>query len=162
MKIPKKRLAPLIIAIVIAVATSIFLYTNVKVYKVYGSSMEPTYPEHSLILLKKSKLKPGVLVIYSPEEKFCQQCNNHLKRVVATPNSTVEFSEKGIEVDGKLVTKTDENCTDREPLKVTLTNDFIVLGDNRESSLDSLYMWCRGGNPLIPLDRIEFTGRELL
>ena len=61
-----------------------------------------------------------------------------IKRVIALPNETIECKDGSIYVNDKKLSETYVNGTTNDFEKVSLGKDeYFVMGDNREVSLDS-------------------------
>lgn len=137
-----------IIGIVVAVGLSFFLVLNFGVKtSVIGVSMENSLYNGQTVLINKLaylvfKPKPGDVIVFKPGGN--QNTHYSVKRVVGVPGDTVEFRQGRLYVNGKV----EEGDYDivaspgiaEEPLLLG-TDEFFVLGDNRNNSEDS-----RSGN----------------
>ena len=108
------------------------------VLQIYGSSMSPTLEPSDLVLsVKNEKLETGDVVAFYQGNKLL------IKRVIATSGQWVDVGNDGIvTVDGQVL---DEsyikelslgNCDIELPHQVKEAHYFI-MGDNRDTSLDS-------------------------
>ena len=108
------------------------------VLQIYGSSMSPTLEPGDLVLsVKNEKLETGDVVAFYQGNKLL------IKRVIATSGQWVDISNDGVvTVDGQVL---DEsyikelslgNCDIELPHQVKEAHYFI-MGDNRDTSLDS-------------------------
>ena len=108
------------------------------VLQIYGSSMSPTLEPSDLVLsVKNEKLETGDVVAFYQGNKLL------IKRVIATSGQWVDISNDGVvTVDGQVL---DEsyfkelslgNCDIELPHQVKEAHYFI-MGDNRDTSLDS-------------------------
>ena len=134
-----KPFLPYIVIIVAVLFIKAFIVTPIKVN---GESMHPTLEEGDIMILNKTAYyfnKPkrfDIVVVDMPDEYL-------IKRVIGLPGEHIEYKDNTLYVDGKKV---------KENLKHEKTEDFnikelgsdtvpegsyLVLGDNRENSLDS-------------------------
>ena len=123
----------------VVAAISVLLTTLwMPVLQIYGSSMSPTLEPGDLVLsVKNEKLETGDVVAFSQGNKLL------IKRVIATSGQWVDVGNDGIvTVDGQVL---DEsyikelslgNCDIELPHQVKEAHYFI-MGDNRDTSLDS-------------------------
>ena len=131
----KSTLGTVIVVAALAVlVAALFL----PVLQVTGTSMEPNFnPGEILITYKTSKFDPGDICAFYYNNKLI------IKRVIAFGGDTVDISEDGVvSVNGKtlkepyLQSKAFGLCDLEFPFEVPLEQMF-VLGDNRETSVDS-------------------------
>ena len=123
----------------VVAAISILLTTLwMPVLQIYGSSMSPTLEPGDLVLsVKNEKLETGDVVAFYQGNKLL------IKRVIATSGQWVDIDNDGVvTVDGQAL---DEsyikdlslgNCDIELPHQVKEAHYFI-MGDNRDTSLDS-------------------------
>ena len=123
----------------VVAAISVLLTTLwMPVLQIYGSSMSPTLEPGDLVLsVKNEKLETGDVVAFYQGNKLL------IKRVIATSGQWVDVGNDGIvTVDGQVL---DEsyikelslgNCDIELPHQVKEAHYFI-MGDNRDTSLDS-------------------------
>lgn len=137
-----KDISKYIIVIVVVLVLFIFV---IGLQQVIGPSMNPTLEEGNIIIVNKllyrlDEIKRNDIVVISQDEKYM------IKRVVGLPGETVEYKDNYVIVNGVTYK---ENFIDTEKVH---TNNFsikdlgydvipddmyLVLGDNRENSLDS-------------------------
>ena len=139
MKNKVKVLLPYIIIILVVLFIKAFIVTPIKVN---GESMYPTLEEGDIMILNKTAYyfnKPerfDIVVVNMPDEYL-------IKRVIGLPGEHIEYENNTLYVDGKRVKENfkhgvtanfniEELGSDTIPL-----NTYLVLGDNRENSLDS-------------------------
>ena len=139
MKNKVKVLLPYIIIILVVLFIKAFIVTPIKVN---GESMYPTLEEGDIMILNKTAYyfnKPerfDIVVVNMPDEYL-------IKRVIGLPGEHIEYKNNTLYVDGKRVKENfkhgvtanfniEELGSDTIPL-----NTYLVLGDNRENSLDS-------------------------
>ena len=123
----------------VVAAISVLLTTLwMPVLQIYGSSMSPTLEPGDLVLsVKNEKLETGDVVAFYHGNKLL------IKRVIATSGQWVDIDNGGVvAVDGQVL---DEpyikelslgNCDIEFPHQVKEAHYFI-MGDNRDTSLDS-------------------------
>lgn len=115
--------------------------------EVSGSSMENTLKSNDSLLVEKftynfTHPKRFDIVVFYPYGKESKEY--YVKRVIGKPGETVQIKENRIYIDNKeLKEDYGKNATDfpgiaKEPL-VLGSDEYFVMGDNRESSLDSRY-----------------------
>ena len=139
MKNKVKVLLPYIIIILVVLFIKAFIVTPIKVN---GESMYPTLEEGDIMILNKTAYyfnKPerfDIVEVNMPDEYL-------IKRVIGLPGEHIEYKNNTLYVDGKRVKENfkhgvtanfniEELGSDTIPL-----NTYLVLGDNRENSLDS-------------------------
>lgn len=116
---------------------------------VIGDSMEPALYNGQEILMNRivyriSTPKRGDVVIFLPNGN--QNSHYYVKRVVGLPGETVQIREGNVYIDGLMLAEDDRFDKIVDPgiaqNELLLASDeFFVLGDNRNSSEDS-----RSGN----------------
>ena len=108
------------------------------IFRVTGSSMEPTlHPKEIVVCLKSSRFQSGDLVAFYYNNKVL------LKRVIGTAGDTIEIDDSGnvfvngSQLDEPYITKKSLGQCDIDfPYQVP-DNRIFVMGDNRETSVDS-------------------------
>lgn len=130
--------------IVVVIVLLLFIFV-VGLQQVVGPSMNPTLKEGNIVIVNKllyhfSDIDRNDIVVLSQDEKYM------VKRVVGLPGETVEYKDNYVIVNGETYK---ESFIDLDKVH---TNDFsikdlgydvipedmyLVLGDNRENSLDS-------------------------
>ncbi len=137
-----KDFAKYIIFIIVILLIAIYV---VGLQQVVGPSMSPNLDNSNILILDKltykfSKIKRGdVVSLYYADTKYL------IKRVIGLPGEYIEFKNNKLYIDGKLYNEKYLN-------KDVVTDDFsitslgydkipkdmyLVLGDNRQDSLDS-------------------------
>lgn len=129
----------IIYILVIVIAISILLATLVfPVLRIYGGSMEPTLVSDDVVLcIKGLKFESGDIIAFYYNNRVL------VKRVIATSSDWVNIDDDGnVFVNDKLL---DESYIDEKyygdvdiefPYQVS-EGSYFVLGDQRESSIDS-------------------------
>ncbi len=126
-------------SLVVVAALSLIVATSViPVMRVYGNSMEPTFhPGQVLLATKLGDLEQGDLIAFYHNNQVL------LKRVIATEGDIVMITEKGdvyvnnILLEEPYVQEKHFGISDITfPVKVP-EDSFFVMGDQRESAIDS-------------------------
>lgn len=134
-----------------------FLYSPMRVA---GDSMNPTFLDKDILLVSKlayerSDPERFDLVVFS--YKYDMQ-TRYIKRVIALPGETVEIRDNQIYVDSEElkeyygIYKDEKKLDDYGPYTLR-SDEYFVLGDNREHSVDS-----RSGD-VGPVARDMFIGK---
>ena len=124
----------IVVAAIAVLVAAIFL----PVLRITGTSMEPQFmPGDILVAYKTDNLKRGEICTFYYNNKLI------VKRVIALGGDTVDISEDGLvsvngnELNEPYVQKNTLGLCDLEfPFEVPLGQMFL-LGDNRETSVDS-------------------------
>lgn len=151
MKEKIKDLIPYVIIVIVVVLIRTFLITPIKVQ---GTSMYDTLNDKDIMILNKVANidRYDIVVINSKAAGEVL-----IKRVIALPGETIRITDGKIYINDKEINdKYGIGITsDLEEVKV-LSNEYFVLGDNREVSADSrLY-------GTIKKDEIKGTSRLII
>jgi signal peptidase I len=117
-------------------------------YRIDNRSMEPSYKKGSyLFVLKHITPKKGNAVLYYTPRGAD---TTSVKRIIAIPGETVAITDKIITIDGRKIEGTwkfvsmdqrtlDGKFTRRDNLPPTVlgSDEYFVIGDNRDLSFDS-------------------------
>jgi len=162
-----KDISKYIIVIIIVLLLFIFV---VGLQQVVGPSMSPNLEEGNIIIVNKliyrlKDISRNDVIVLSQDEKYM------IKRVVGLPGEYVEYKDNYVFINGVKYKEKfiDENIkTEDFSIKDigydVIPNDmYLVLGDNRENSLDSRSYGLVSKNQVIgkawirlwPLDSIE-------
>ena len=135
----RKLLRSTVSALIVAAAVAAIIATMVlPVLQIAGTSMEPTlYDGNIVLLVKTNKLKTGDLCAFYYSNKIL------IKRVIATPGDYLWIEPDGTvflngeALDEPYVTaKALGECDIEFPYQVP-ENQFFMMGDQRETSVDS-------------------------
>lgn len=143
-KIKEISIYLLIIVMVILIRT--FIITPVRVN---GTSMDPTLKNGEIMILNKIKynkndIKRFDIVVIKMEKELL------IKRVIGLPNEEVKYIDNKLYINNEYVEETflneDVYTTNFSLRDINLEkipeNCYLVLGDNREVSLDSRTFGC--------------------
>ncbi|MCM1252344.1 MAG: signal peptidase I [Clostridium sp.] len=131
-----------LVAVFLAVALTYFAGMRTSVI---GDSMEPALYNGQEILInrfvyKLSSPKRGDVVVFLPNGN--QNTHYYVKRVIALPGETIQIVNGKVYIDGELLEEDEsyDKIIDAGVAgnEITLeTDEYFVLGDNRNSSEDS-------------------------
>lgn len=117
-------------------------YYFIKPFYVKGASMEPTFYDHEYLVIDeisyrfKEPVRGDIIVFRYPKDPK----QYFIKRIVGLPGETVQITNNRVFINGQQVDETylEEQTDTRGEIVVTLQPDeYFVLGDNRNYSLDS-------------------------
>lgn len=135
----RKTLISTLSILITAAAIAILVATLwLPVLQIYGASMSPTLNEGEIVLsVKESNLEQGDIVAFYYGNKLL------VKRYIAGPGSWVDILDDGtVIVDNQVINepyvkeKSLGKCDIEFPYQVP-ENKYFLLGDHRESSMDS-------------------------
>lgn len=126
-----KELIPYVIIVVVVILIRTFIATPVMVS---GSSMYPNLKgKEILILYKLGKIDRYDVVVLNGLED-----DHYIKRVYGLPGEKIKIEESKVYVNDKVITDEFSYGLTSDYEEITLGSDeYFVLGDNREVSLDS-------------------------
>ena len=124
--------------IVVAAVAALVATLILPVLQIAGTSMEPSLNDGDIVLLvKKHDLKTGDLCAFYYSNKIL------IKRVIATPGDYIWMEADGtVYLNGEAMDepyvsqKALGECDVEFPFQVT-ENNYFVMGDQRETSIDS-------------------------
>ncbi len=125
-----KEAIPYVVALILVLLTRAYIVTPITVS---GDSMEPTLHGNELMMLVKvGKIDRYDIIVANYEKEHL------IKRVYAFPGETIECIDGKILVNNKVIKDPYGSGKTSDFEKITLKEDeYFVLGDNREVSLDS-------------------------
>ncbi|MCK4781480.1 signal peptidase I [Candidatus Parcubacteria bacterium] len=138
----KKSLAIYIVSGTVALAIFSVIIISVRFFIaspfiVKGEAMSPTYISYDYLLINKldKRFIHGDIVVYCLQEdknKFL------ITRIIGLPGEKIEIKDNDLYVNGQFLNEPYANGTTTGNLILTLKkNEYFVLGDNRNKSLDS-------------------------
>ena len=106
------------------------------IYRIRGQSMAPSLADGTIVLVMRSTfspaLSPGMLVMARTKK------DSLVKRVLALGPALVEWTERGIRVDGRpVVSYTNAQTVPLPGNTIVKKNMVFLIGDNPEESIDS-------------------------
>lgn len=121
---------------------ALFLGGNYIVYNLVGVSMQPTYQDGDVVLLDtKREVSTGDVIIFKLDDEEGEYSGSYVKRVVASKGDEVGMDKdfnmtiNGTKYKNPETQDSVEIVVDK-PLKL-VHNEYYVIGDNEDSSLDS-------------------------
>ncbi len=128
--------------IMVIIFVLLFFIFVMGLQQVIGPSMNPTLNEGDIIITNKfiyrfKSIERNDVVVISQDEKYM------IKRIVGLPGETVEYQNNDVLINGKAYKETFTNSETEDFTIQDLGYDvipedmYLVLGDNRENSLDS-------------------------
>lgn len=127
--------------LIILVLILIFRFLLMSV-RVSGSSMLPNYVngERGIALRTNIINKPNFYSVVIAKAEIKGEKSRIVKRVFGLPNDTVEIKENEVFVNGKKVEdlkRANDTKMENYPLITLASDEYFVLGDNRNISIDS-------------------------
>ena len=135
----KKLLRSTIYTLVIVAAISVLVATLLlPVLQIYGTSMNPNLQEGEIVVSVKSpQFKTGDIIAFYYNNRVL------VKRIIGCPGDSVVITDSGdvyvnnTLLDEPYLTEKSYGTADIEYPYTVPQNSFFVLGDHRESSVDS-------------------------
>jgi len=130
-----KEFFPYVVILVVILLLKTFVFTTIRVN---GNSMYDTLLDKDIMILDKIGYKFhdinrfDIVVLKRDKDRL-------IKRVIGLPGEKVAYVDNVLYIDDEVV-EDPYNHFDRGDFEVVLDNDeYFVMGDNREDSLDSFY-----------------------
>ncbi len=135
----KKVLRSTIYTLVIVAAISVLVATLLMpVLQIYGTSMSPNLHEDEIVVsIKSSNLKTGDIIAFYYNNRVL------VKRVIGLPGDMVSIDDAGnVFVNDKMIdepyiAEKSSGTSDIEYPYTVPQNEYFVLGDHRQTSVDS-------------------------
>lgn len=151
----------LTIIIVIVIMFSIFSYKFSILY-IKGNSMYPTYRDRDILILSKSnEVKKNNIVVFNPPSSWLINNKTFIKRISGVPGDRIKINDSGIKINDEFIEYDLKDCNNNS-MEFTINSDeYLVLGDNKGNSDDSIYQYCIGNKSfLINKANIKLKGQE--
>lgn len=119
----------------------VLLNNIIGIAPVYGESMEPTLYANDWIVFNRLDKTPERYDIFIAKKSSSER--QIIKRVIGLPGETVDIIDSKIYINGELLDESSyhtQGITETHDVQFPVTlgeDEYLVLGDNREVSLDS-------------------------
>ncbi len=131
-----KEIVPYILVIVLVLLVKRFIVSPVNVV---GSSMYDTLHDGDIMILNETSYyfkdikRFDIVVVKAPGELI-------IKRVIGLPGEKIKYEKGKLYINGKYVKEnfSHDGTDDFAEVKIG-KNEYFVMGDNRDNSLDSRY-----------------------
>jgi signal peptidase I len=154
-----KELIPYILIIIVVLLFKRYIVSPIRVN---GQSMYPTLKNADMMILNETSyyfkdIKRFDIVVVDAKDELI------IKRVIALPGETISYKNNTLYINGKKVEeKYSYGITDDFESVKLKKDEYFVMGDNRQNSLDSRYFgpfkkkYIRGKTNVIflPFDRM--------
>lgn len=131
-----KEVLPYILIIVVVLLVRTFIITPIRVN---GDSMNDTLKDGYYMILKKyakNHVKRfDIVVADENNEKL-------IKRIIALPNEKIEYKNNKLYINDKLIKNTYGKGQTEDFRDYCAKDEYFIMGDNRENSLDSRSFGC--------------------
>ena len=158
-----KELIPYIIIIILVLLIKRFVVSPVNVV---GSSMYPTLKDKDIMILNETAYyfndidRFDIVVLKADRELI-------IKRVIGLPGERIKYDDGKLYINGKYVKEKfdHEGTDDFAEIKIG-KNEYFVMGDNRDNSMDSRYFgpfnkkYIRGETKLIVFPFSRFGNKK--
>ena len=151
----EKEIIKMLALFLVAMLVSCFVSQYVSVVRVNGESMMPTLKDHELILLnRKEEVQRGNVIVFHMDSDGKAE-RELIKRVIALPGDIVSICGTQVKVNGKKLSEEylldgEWNENGKYDMLVKLgTDQYFVMGDNRNNSYDSRYFGPIDGHDIL-------------
>lgn len=148
----KERIKNILINILVIVGTLLFINYISQLAITCGNSMNNTLHDGDLLITEKvtknfkdNNYDRYDVIIFKPNKKNNENEKYYIKRIIGLPGETVRIEDGSIYINNNKLSENygkeemiDSGSADQEYL--LKEDEFFVLGDNRNNSLDSRYI----------------------
>lgn len=141
-----------------------FLTFNYSILYVNGDSMQPTYFDKDIVVVKKTKVpKKNDLIVFELPKSWGPGSKKLIKRVFALENDKIILDHPIVELNDTKFDFSNKKCASKEFQEVELkSGEYFVVGDNIENSNDSYFQFCEGNNDFIVHEsKVAIYGKEV-
>lgn len=151
-RMTKVLVAVLTLSLILALAIFIFLTrSGLSIIAVTGDSMYPTFEDKDTILLvQEDEVERDQIIIVKKPPYWNDYTLNTtmIKRVVGLPDDLFSYDGRYMKINNEVILDTEEEGYDCEFGVLGETelkkDQYIILGDNKTNSLDSIRIFCDG------------------
>jgi len=160
----------------LAILVAFLKFSPYTLVDVHGPSMEPTFEDGSLLVIRNDLEEGGVadrsaIALFSTPKEWqvaakLPEGPDLIKRVVAVPGDRVSYGDSRITIEAQDGEKYHvangqlTNCVVDEGESLELAKgQYMLAGDNRAQSFDSVAAWCMGLDPIIDEKSITLAGQ---
>lgn len=149
---------------------------NVSYIKVSGNSMQPTFNTNDGVFITTTDDDPqrdDIVVFVTPQSwldyagDFFNEPRYFVKRAVGVPGDEIQFSPKGVSVNGEQVFANDAgiiSCERSMETGILADDAYLLLGDNNNFSTDAYRLYCVGAgisDVVVGREMIHYHGDDL-
>lgn len=132
----------------IVILAFLMRYILVQTFLVDGTSMQPNYQNNDFVLVDKlsyklrSPMRGETIILHPPQELN----SSYIKRIIGLPGETISIEKNTIAINGEKITEPYLQSGEQTLIggafdaglkRILKDDEYFVLGDNRENSLDS-------------------------
>ncbi len=135
MKDKIKEIMSYVIIILVVVLIRTFIVTPIRVN---GTSMVPTLEDGYFMILKKYDKKferNDIVVVKTKDDKI-------IKRIVGLPKEDIEYKDNELYINDEKIDSIELDGYTSDFKDYCMEDEYFVLGDNREDSIDSRIIGC--------------------
>lgn len=149
-KSSKSKIKEFLSTYLLSILIAFTFVSFVNITFVSGSSMYPTLQDRDVLLMEKGSImfnnlnRGDIISFRQPVEG--NKTVFYIKRIIGVPGNTVEIKNGNVYVNERLIKEdylpsgVTTLTPDGETIRITLDKDeYFVLGDNRDNSLDSRF-----------------------